>query len=63
MGGSRVSFSGCLYRQTRRIEGQVGMLFQMAADLIRGGIREFVYDTDIPAFLTILVGFSVDRYR
>ena len=37
--------------------------FVLVVDVIRGGIREFVDDTDGPAFLEReLVGLGVDRY-
>ena len=36
--------------------------FILVADMVRGGIQEFVNDTDGPAFLeTELVGLSMDR--
>ena len=36
----------------------------LATDVVRGGIREFVDDTDGPAFLEReLVGLGVDGYR
>ena len=38
--------------------------FMLAADVVRGGIREFVNNTDGPAFLEgELVGLGVDGYR
>ena len=38
--------------------------FILAADVVGGGIREFVDDTDGPAFLEKqLVGLGVDGYR
>jgi hypothetical protein len=37
--------------------------FILATDVVRGGIREFVDDTDGPAFLEReLVGLGVDGY-
>ena len=38
--------------------------FILAADVVVSGIREFVDDTDVPAFLEReLVGLGVDGYR
>ena len=38
--------------------------FMLAADVIGGSIRKFVYDVDGPAFLEReLVGLGVDGYR
>ena len=38
--------------------------FILAADVVEGGIREFVSNTDGPAFLEReLVGLGVDEYR
>ena len=35
--------------------------FKLAVDVVRGGVRQFVYDTDRPAFFERdLVGLSVD---
>ena len=37
--------------------------FKLVADMVGGGVREFVYDVDGPAFLKReLMGFSVGRY-
>ena len=37
--------------------------FKLAVDMVRGGIREFVYDADRSTFLkSDLMGFGVDRY-
>jgi hypothetical protein len=36
---------------------------KLGADIIKGGIREFVYDANEPAFLgRESIGFDVDRY-
>ena len=38
--------------------------FELVADMVRGGIREFVNDADNPAFLERkLMGFGVGGYR
>ena len=38
------------------------MPFQIGGDMVRGGIRKFVYDMDKPAFLKRdLLGFGMDR--
>jgi hypothetical protein len=38
--------------------------FKVAVDIVRGSIREFVYDTDRPAFLKReMMGFRIDRYQ
>ena len=38
--------------------------FKLVADMVRGGVREFVYDADRSAFLeTELMGFDVDGYQ
>ena len=35
--------------------------FKLAADMVRGGIKEFVYDADRSAFLKVeLMGFGVN---
>ena len=45
------------------IEIQVGMLFQIDSRHGQGGIREFVYDPDRPAFLIReMVEFGVDKH-
>ena len=37
--------------------------FKLEADVVRNGIRKFVYDTDRPAFLKRqIVRFGVHRY-
>ena len=44
-------------------EVKFGIPFQIDGRHDRGGVREFVYDADKPAFLkTELVGFGVDRH-
>ena len=38
--------------------------FKLAMDMVEGGIREFVNDTDGPAFLKReLLGLGMDGYR
>ena len=63
-GENQGKINGCLYWETIWIEVQVGMSFQIDDRHGRGGIREFVYNVDRPAFLKReLIGFGVDGYR
>ena len=52
---------------TRRLSGLKYSLicyFKLAADMVGGGIREFVNDMDVPAFLEReLMGLGVAGYR
>ena len=49
-GGEKLGeINKCLYRETVWIEVQVGMLFKLVADVLKGCIREYVYDMDGPA--------------
>ena len=51
---------------TRRLTGlkyKLICLFKLVADIVGGGIQEFVNDTDGPAFLERLLGLGVDGYR
>ena len=58
-----MSFDVCLYRETFWIEGQVACHFKLVTDTTQGGFEEFVFDTDVPAFLERkLVGFDVGKY-
>ena len=64
-GGGRPSeVTGCRYQETVRIEVRVGMLFQICSGHGRGGNREFMNDTDRPAFLEReLMELCVDGYQ
>ena len=43
------------------LEDKLACSFELAMDVVWGGVRQFVYDTDRPAFLErVLVGLSVD---
>ena len=43
------------------IGGQVGMLFETAGECGQGGVKQFIYDTNRPAFLERnLVGLGVN---
>ena len=49
---------------TERVKYKLICCFKLAADMVRGGNREFVNDTDRPAFLEReLLGLGVDGYR
>ena len=64
MGGSKVRLMDVNTRRLSELKYKLVRCFKLAADIVRGSIRELVYDTDRPAFLkSELVGFGVDGYR
>ena len=63
-GGGRVRLSDVDTRELAGFQNKFICHFILFADMVRGGIREFVNDTDGPAFLEReLMGLSVDGYQ
>ena len=63
-GGGPVRLSDVDTWELAGFQNQLTRRFMLAADVVGGGIRKFVYDTDGPAFLEReLVGLGVDGYR
>ena len=51
-------------RRLSRLKDKLIYCFKSVVDMIRGGIREFVYGMVGPAFLKReMMGFGVDRYH
>ena len=61
-GGGWVSLSNVDARKLAGFKDELIWPFILAADMVEGGIWEFVNDTDGPAFLRELVGLDVDGY-
>ena len=63
-GGGPVRLSDVDAWELAGIQNQFIHCFMLAADVVGGGIREFVNNTEGPAFQKReLVGLNVDRYR
>ena len=61
--GVRVRLSDVDTKELTGFQKELICLFILMADMVGGGIREFVDDTDRPAFLEReLVGLDVDGY-
>ena len=63
-GGGLVRLSDVHTCELAGFQNQLICHFMLAADVVGGGIREFVNNADGPAFLEReLVGLGVDEYR
>ena len=64
MRGSRVRLMDVDTGRLSGLKYKLVCCFKLKVDMVRGGVREFVYDAHRPTFLKRkLMGTGVDRYQ
>ena len=64
VGGSRLTLTDVNTTIVSGLNQKFVCCFKLVVDMVRHGIRQFVYNMDTPAFLKRdLVSFGVDKYR